>query len=364
MIFTGCTQNTDKGNSATGQPIGMEYAKNIRIDSLDSNNLLVTLRNPWDSTRTIATYLLNRRGAQIPAEIANSVKVIKVPLKRDVVYSGVHGSLLQELGCENTIVGMCDISYLSDSILLQAVKERKIADCGLSSNPNLEKIISLKPDAVMHSPFEGSDEMSKLTRYGLTSILTADYLERTPLGRAEWIRFYGRLFDKGEKADSIFRQIISGYESLKNKVKDSENKPVVLFDMPYADIWSVPTSGSATGSLIEDAGGINPFASYSQAGSAQLSKEKVLYIAQNSDIWLIRNVGISNLTLMGLRKENPIYTKFKAFRTGNVYKCDTSKYPLFEEGAFHPEKTLEEMIKLLYPDGPGISSGLKYYRKL
>ena len=119
-----------------------------------------------------------------------------------------------------------------------------------------------------------------------------------------------------------------------------------------------------TGRLINDAGGLNPFAMRRESGSAHLTAEEVLYKAKDADIWLIRHFEPSGLSLSALKADNPIYAKFKAYKNGNVYGANTLKRPLFEDGAFHPQLVLEEMVRLLHPELTAPGDTLRYYRKL
>ena len=353
------------GNNAQilkqGKEINLDYAKNLKLSEVEPGVTLAYLTNPWSDGNFLAKYALVDKNRDIPAYLTDDFEIIRVPLENSIVYSGVHVSLLDEFGSFNNVKGVCDVSYIHDRKTLDAIKDRKIVDCGAGSSPNIEKILMIRPEAVLLSPYENSDETRPFQKSGIKTILTADYMENTPLGRAEWMRFYGRLYGKGPSADSIFMKVRDEYESLKNKTKDVSNRPKVLFDRIYSGVWDVPTSSSVTGILINDAGGENPFSKFTQKGSAHLSAEEVLINAQNSDIWLIRYIE-PQLTLDALKKDNPVYSRLKPFEQGNIYGSNTLNTNLFEDGAFHPERTLLEMIKLIHPE---IESGdLKYYQKL
>lgn len=347
--------------SLQSEEIEVRHARNLQMEDLGEGVTLVTLRNPWDTTRTMARYALVEKGKKAPEGLPAGTKAITVPIERSVVYSGIHVSLIDELGAGDAVKGLCDANYISDPRTIAALKAGKIADCGKNTAPNMERIVSLRPQVIILSPYESTDEASRFARTGINVIEAADYMENTPLGRAEWMRFFGRLYGQADRADSLFNVIAKDYESLKTKAAAVGKRPSVLFDRLYSGVWNVPTSGSVTGIMIEDAGGRNPFAERKDAGSAHLTAEEVLYDAQNADVWLIRHME-SELTLAALGKDNPVYRKFKAHKEGNVYGTNTLTTRLFEDGAFHPNLILREMLRILHPE---VEAGpLEYYKKL
>lgn len=345
-----------------GEPIEMRHADNIRMTSLGDTATLVSLRNPWDTLNNMASYVLVERGHGVPDSLPSGTIAITVPVERSIVYSGVHASLIGELGSTSAINGMCDVGYVNDPATKSAISCGKIADCGNSQSPVMERIISLNPDIIILSPYEKSDEAARFARTGINVVEAADYMEPTPLGRAEWMRFFGRLYGKGEEADSLFSTIEQDYNALRLKTAKAKNRPSVIFDRIYSGVWDVPTSRSVTGRLIEDAGGTNPFASRTESGSAHLTAEEVLYKAQNADIWLIRHFETPGLTLKGMNSDNPMYSKFKAYRDENVFGANTLEKPLFEDGAFHPNLTLREMVRIIHPEIENTPT--VYYKKL
>lgn len=360
-ICMSCTQKSEKHDN--GELIEMRHARNIKMHTLGDSVTMVQLVNPWDTTKTLAKYLLVERGYSATESLPENITIIEVPVERSIVYAGVHASLINELGASQSIKGVCDAEYMTVPYVKNGLSDSTVADCGLSSAPVMEKIIELRPDAILLSPYENSDETARFSRVGVNIILTADYMESTPLGRAEWVRFYGRLFGKGEQADSLFNAVETEYNKWKATASHGKGRPTVLFDRPYSGIWDVPTSGSVTGIMIKDAGGCNLFDNYSQGGSAHLSPEEVIHTAQNADMWLIRNFE-PNLSLQDLARDNSLYTKIKAYKTGNVMFANTMETSLFDDGAFHPDKVLHEMVRLIHPELCASSDSLVYYKKM
>lgn len=334
-------------SSSSGEEVSLQYAKLLKL-SRYGDITKAEVRNPWDTTKVLHSYWLVPDSLQIP-RLPDNATLVRTPLKSSVVYSGVHASLANELGRLSSVKGMCDVSYVSDPVIQKEIKEGKIADCGINTSPNLERVVTLSPDAILLSPYEGTNSYGKISSLGVPLIECADYMEDSPLGRAEWIRFYGRLFGEEAKADSIFDAVSHNYNNLKNSVKDSPNHPSVLFDRIYGNAWYVPEKFSTTSRFISDAGGLNPFDYLAKSGSAPLSAEEVLMKAGDCDFWLIRHAG-ENITYKSLDADNPVYSKFKAYKNGNVFSCNTTLTGVFDDAAFHPDRLLSDLVSILHPE--------------
>lgn len=368
IIIIGTTScvSKDSTDETFGTEVQMQDAQLLSMRENDEGVILAEIKNPWDTTAVMARYALVPRGKALSGQLPADAIVISVPVEKSIVYSGVHTSLIDELGALGRVNGVCDVEYIRDAGTLKALKERRLANCGQSMTPNLEKIMSIHPDIVILSPYENSDETSKFSSTGINVLLAADYMESTPLGRAEWMRFYGKLYGKGAESDSLFSSIKNEYETARKIAAKSKIRPTVLFDRPYAGIWDVPTSGSVTGHLIEDAGGINPFSKYKKGGSAQLAPEEVLYTAQHADIWLIRHTEY-NLNLNSLSASDQKLSAFDAYKARKVYGANTLETPLFEEAAFHPQIILKELISIFNTGATSdstTSNRLVYFKKL
>lgn len=354
---------TSGGQRPTGDNI-IRHADNLRISDGDGYSHVV-IRNPWDTTKTLASYFLVQEGAELPPEAGSgSEKIIKIPLKNSLVYSNVHVSLMHELGVLDAVGGVCDAEYITDSLASSRIAEKVIRDCGQSMQPNMEAVMQMRPDGILAAPMENNPNHGKLAKLGIPLIQAADYLESSPLGRAEWMRFYGRLYGRGTQADSMFRAVEREYNDIANKVATSAHRPKVLIDGVYGQSWNLPTRKTATGILIHDAGGLNPFDEYDKAGSISLSPEEVLYKGADADVWFIRYFNTRPMTLSMWNAENKNYARFKAFKEGNVFGANTMTSGIFDDGAFHPQWVLADMASILHPEIKNISHPKYYYHKL
>lgn len=360
FLLQSCGGSSSNVINSKGEPIEFRYASNIKMEEYDGFTF-VKLRNPWDTLKTLQRLILLENGQEMPDGFSDAT-VIRVPLKNSLVYSSVHNSLISELGKSDAIAGICDKEYIVDEKVKEGLQSGRIKDCGSSLSPNLEKIIQLSPDAVLLSPYENGGGESKINKFGIPIIECADYMEPSPLGRAEWMKFYGRLYDRASEADSLFSVTENEYQHLADLAKRSTEKPKVLFDRIYGQSWSVPGRKSTVGILINDAGGKNPFDKYDIAGSVQLSPEKVVHEAGEADIWLIRYAREA-MTLKDLKKEKPLYGLFKAYNEGKVYGSETINTNLFDDQAFHPQWVLRDMIRIIHPEIE-IEEGRRYYEKI
>lgn len=331
-----------------GDTLKLAYADNLSLVKFP-DYIKATVRNPWDTTAILHTYILVPDSIDLPANLPAGT-VVRTPLNSALIYSSVHNSLVSELGSIDAISGVCDASYIHQPELVARIADGRVEDCGVGTSPNIEKIIKLNPDGIMLSPFENSGTYGKLGQLGIPIIECADYMETSPLGRAEWMKFYGILFGKDKVAAQMFADTEHDYLRLKALVDTVSVRPKVIIDRLYGQAWYVPAENSTMGIFIRDAGGDNPFDGYHRSGSVGLTGEKVLYQASDADVWLIRYNQKVDKSLKELSADNAIYPQFKAFKDKKVYGCNTARINFYEDVPFHPQWLLEDMISILHPD--------------
>lgn len=360
--LAGCKgSHTSSETDDVEDALEMRYAGNLSI-ARHQGFIEATVRNPWDTTKTLQKYILVPRDSALPPNLPNGT-LVRIPITNSLVYSTVHNSLIEEMGAVDAIGGICNSKYVNSKELQSRLASGRIVDCGVSLSPDLEKIIKLNPQVIMLSPFENNDKYAKVGELSIPIIECADYMETSAIGRAEWIRFYGLLFGKSEYADSAFANTEKNYLRLKDLAGKSDSKPKVIIDQRYGQVWNVPGGVSTMGRLIEDAGGINPFASYPQSGSVPLAPEKVLAEAHDADIWFVRYNQEKEKTMKELGSDAPVNSQFKAYKDGNVYGCNTRYVDFYEETPFHPDRLLEDMISFIHPE-LNISTTRHYYHRM
>ena len=336
------------------------HAKGFQIES-QPGYTLVTVRNPWNTRLTLQRYVLVPKTAGLPANLPEGV-LIRTPLARAVSYGSVQCGFFSEFGALETLVGVCEPEYIHIPYVQEGVRNGRIADLGQSANPDLEKIMLIEPEALFAAPIENAG-YGQTAKLGIPFIECVDYMETSPLGRAEWIRFLALFFDKKELADSLFRKTVADYNELKKRSEQVEKRPSVFVETIYSGIWYQPGGNSYIAHLFRDAGADYLWKENTNTGSIGLSFETVLERAENADFWLIKHNNAQDMTYGKLKQEYPNYAFFDAFKNRNIYFCNTGKVPYYEELPIHPDYVLKDMLRIfhpeLLPDYP-----LRYYRKM
>lgn len=346
VTATSCRKNTPQFESSTGY---FEDARFIQADSLREGEMMVRIINPWDSTTLMARYLMVNGDHAGDAETGEDATRLNLPMKRLVVFSAVHAALLCELGHVDAIVGLADAQYVKTPELKERLADGRIADLGSSTEPSLEKIMALKPDAILTSPFQNSGH-GALDRTGIPVIDCADYMETTPLGRAEWSKFYAMLVEGITPTNAaMYNQVKERYTSLRNRWAEAPEKPRVITELQQRGTWMVPGGRSFAAQLIADAGGVYPFADNPSPGSLQYQYEKVLSAGENADIWLLKS--LDDITLEDIAKNAKFNTRIWAYKNGGVYNANTTTTPYYEETPFHPDLLLQDYVNIFHHTG-------------
>lgn len=363
LLFLSACSGKDKTVSVfiSGDTIPLRYADNLTLVSYPDYTI-ATLRNPWDTLKTLHTYILVPASQPLPAHLPEGT-IVRTPLRKSVIYSSVHCSLMDKLGAAGCIGGVCDLKYIKLPVIQDGYRNGTVTDCGDGMNPDMEKIIDLHPDAILLSPFENSGGYGRVEKLNIPIIECADYMETSALGRAEWMRFYGLLFGKAAEADSLFARVEADYLRWAGKVADIEDKPTVFADLKSGATWYVPGGRSTVGRTFADAGADYVFSDLKNSGSSPLSFETVYEKAKDADIWLIKYNMPEDKTYRDLKNDYAPYVGFRAFRERRVYGCNTGRVPYYEETPFHPEWLLEDLIKIFHPDVAKTEGG-RYFRKL
>lgn len=334
---------------AEGDTVRMKYSSLLQIVK-HADYTVVTIRNPWDTLKVLHTYLLADREKPLPEHLPEGT-VVRTPLQKSVIYSSVHCSLWSELDELKGIGGVCGLEYIKLPQIQEGCRNGSIVNVGNSMNPDIERIIDLRPDAILLSPFENSGGYGRVGKLNIPIIECADYMETSALGRAEWMRLYGLLLGKEAQADSLFAGIEKEYLTLTQQVKSQNLKrPTVISEMKNSSAWYIPGGNSTMGRLYQDAGADYVFAYLSNSGSVPLAFETVFDRGGNADIWLIKYNQPQDKTYSELERDYAPYARFKAFQDRKVYGCNTNHVPFYEESPFHPELLLKDLIKIFHPD--------------
>ncbi|MBR5086109.1 MAG: ABC transporter substrate-binding protein [Muribaculaceae bacterium] len=346
VMLCACRGSSKSATTSQSANSSIKEAKLLSITH-DNGFTKVEITNPWDTTKILHTYILVPSSQKLPKHLPKGT-VVRTPVKKVLVYSSVHSSVLRELQSGNTVKGVCDAQYFNDSIIDKGIKDGSITDCGNSMQPSVEKVIEMKPDAILLSPYQDAT-YGQIAKLNIPIVECADYMEYTPLGRAEWIKFYGELVCQPELAEQIYNKVVEEYNKVKKSVADKKLKrPLVLTENVISGIWNVPGGQSYMAQFIKDAGGDYPWKDDKNTGSLTLDFNQVLAKAQTADYWLIKSPNMH--TFGALKASYSLNDKFKAYKTGNVYICDTNTSHFFDRFPFHPEELLKEYFKIFHPE--------------
>lgn len=364
LLFCACSQRQDGTTADGGDTLQLQYAQLLTIVDYPDHSLL-TIRNPWHEG-VLHSYVLEAAdsmdAARREALTRTGATFVRVPLTRSAVFTTVHCALLTELGRRDAIAAVADLQYIKIPWIHDEVRAGRIADCGGGLSPVVEKIMDVKPDAILLSPFENSGGYGKVEDLSIPIIECAEYMEPTPLARAEWMKLYGRLYGCADVADSLFQVVDSCYGQLKRRAAELGQGRRVLMDKLTGSVWYVPGGKSTIGQMIQDAGGRYPWAADEHSGSLSLPFETVLERAADCDVWLYRYSAPGRQTLGELSAEHHGYKLLEPFRRGAVYGCNVERSLFYEEAPFRPDYLLQDFIGIIHADT--LAFPLRYYEPI
>ena len=389
LLVVAC-QGGKTASGEGGDTLQMKYAELLTIvKHNDGAYTEAIIENPWKKGTTLHKYILvpkGKEGDETVARLKDDIRenatlqmgshcdIVRTPLESNVVFTAPHCQLMYELGCKNAITGVCDKDYINIPDIKERVKlsdgkastsdtDKVIIDCGSSMQPDMERIIALKPEGLLISPFENSGGYGKLDKLNIPIIETADYMETSPLGRAEWMKFYGLLFKSEERSDSLFSSIEKEYLALKAEAAKLPQGLSILTERKMGSVWYVPGGKSTMGILLKDANAKYIFADDTHSGSLAYGPERILSKGTQVDVWAFKYFGGKALSKNDLLAEYEGYKVLKAFNSNSIYQVDTSTQPYFELTSFHPEILLREFIILAHPKATQFGK-LRFYQHL
>ena len=359
LLLFSCVGVKEHFPAVDGEVVPMHSSLLLAIVECDGYTV-VDVADPWGGG-TMQRYLLVPSAEELPANLPEGV-LLRTPLDNVILFSGVHAGLLDELGAGEVIKGVCDAQYIYCDAVAVGLVDGSVVNCGSSLNVDAEAVVQVSPDALFVLPYENGG-FGKLENLGFPLVLCADYMESSPLGCAEWVRFYGRLLGLAAESDSLFSVVCSEYEALACTAKSVGERPALMCELKSNSAWYVPCGQSTMGQMYADAGADYLFSWCKGSGSVPLSYEVVLDKAADADVWLFKYNSDVDKSYESLLADFAGYSHFKPFRQRNVYACNTRYGHLFEETAFHPERLLKELVAILHP-GLLTDYTLRYYEKM
>ncbi|MBQ7690687.1 MAG: ABC transporter substrate-binding protein [Muribaculaceae bacterium] len=358
LLLSACTGGSTGGGRGVAGDGMIAEARLLHIERCEGYTL-ATMGDPWQGG-VLHRYVLVPAADTLPAQLPQGT-VVRTPLHRALVYSSVHTSVMKELGMFASVRGVCDTRFFTDSAVLAGVARGEIADCGDSMSPTVERVIAMQPDGILLSPYQDAT-YGQVTKLDIPIIECADYMESTPLGRAEWIKFYGLLLGKEREADSIYAEVVASYTAIRDSAAQATRKPMVLTEMVLNGVWNVPGGQSYMARILQDAGGSYPWADDRSTGSLNLDFNQVLARAQQADVWLIKSFYVHSYS--DLKGAYALNDQFRAFQQRKVYVCDTNESRLFEQFPFHPDRLLRDYFIIFHPELQPAGAATRYFSPL
>ena len=352
VVFSACKeQPASKAPSQSVTNLQLSYAKSFEIQQYETHKTL-TIKNPWPGAEKTFTYALVPKGSDFKSS-EDFDAIVAVPIEKIVVTSTTHIPSLEMLGEIEALVGFPNLPYISSEKTRSLIEDGAIKELGKNEDLNTEVLIDLKPEAVITFAVEGGNKtVSTIEKTGIPVLYNADWTETTPLGKAEWIKFFGVLMSKEAKADSIFSKIKSNYNEAKKIAAMATRKPTVISGAMYKDVWYLPQGDSWAAQFIEDANGHYLWSDTEGTGSLSLNLESVLEKGQTAQYW----IGPGQFTSLAQMKEaHSVYQQFDAFQNESIYSFTTHKGATggviyYELAPNRPDIVLRDIIKIFHAE--------------
>lgn len=370
MVFAaGCTPEktgpAGREPAAVVREIPVKHSELLRITDHGSYKM-ATLQSPWQPGATYARYVLLGQGQPAPKELPPGAQLVRTPVKNLVTMSATHIGMLALLGLEHKIAGHSMTELVYHRAVRRRIEQGEVIETGNPEQINLEQIIELNPGLLMASGFEQMPRsMELLSKAGVPVVYNIEWMEPTPLGRAEWLKFVALFFEKSGEADSIFNKIEEQYLAGRAQAAAARKKPGVLVGNNYKGTWYLPGGRSNVAVLLKDAGAQYRHAADTSRGSLPLGFEAVLEGHLQDQYWI--NPGTAT-SIESLLQEDGRYANFTALQQGLVYNSNkkltaSGGNDYWESGMANPHLVLKDLIKILHPNLlPGYE--LVYFQKL
>ena len=323
----------------------MRYAHNITVGEKDYGYFMEVIC-PWDTTLSLGKFAIVKDTTKVVDE---GLTQVRVPVRSVISFSATQWAVFLRLGEIDRVKGILEGRFVSDSTMRALLEQQKVYDIGTEAAADVERMIQLQPDALLYSPyFDGNQGGLNVT--GAVLFPFADYMENTPLGRAEWIRIIGILAGCEDKADAWFDDIETRYNALSTLCAEVKHRPTVFSDLAFNGQWYVAGGHSYIAQLFADAGADYIWKDNPSTASVPMDAESILAKAQHADFWRVNNSNPFPMTYASLAKENPVYPLFDAYKNHQIIVCDIMKTGYFEQSQCEPDLLLADFIHFFHPE--------------
>ncbi|SIS64686.1 iron complex transport system substrate-binding protein [Zobellia uliginosa] len=331
------------------------HATGFSIEKAAEGFTVIAVSSPWPGSEKTFKYALvdKEKMASLTLNSEAYDAIVAVPIERLVVTSTTHIPSLEALGVADRLVGFPNTDLISSEYTRKRILDASVKELGNNESINTEITISLNPEVVIGFGMNNRNKAYEtIAHSNIPVVLNGDWTEESPLGKAEWIKFFAPFFQLETKADSIFSAIESSYQKTKALVAQVETKPTVLTGGLYKDVWHVAGGKSWMAQFLEDAKADYLYKDDTGTGGISLSLEAVLAKSQQADYWLNPSM-ITSYSEM--EKANAHYTQFKAFKNKTIFsntlaKGSTGGLLYYEMAPMKPDLVLKDLIHIFHPE--------------
>ncbi len=332
------------------------------------SSVVITARNPWQGAEGVEKRLFIARNGELPPEGFDG-QVVEGAAERVVCMSSTYVAMIDALGCTERVVGVSGIDFIYNARVREAASEGRVRDVGHDSDINFELLLTLRPDLVLIYGVAGENGVAnaKLDELGVPYFYLGDYVEESPLGKAEWMVVVAEILGVRERGVELFEGIENRYIELRERVAESTTeRPTVMFNTPYRDTWYMPSKRSYAVQLVEDAGGRYIYDGNSGTASQPIDLEQAYVLTREADYWI--NVGQYD-SLDALHRAYPRFADARAVREGRVYSADRRTTErggsdFWESAVVNPDVVLSDLVAILHPELNLVSEELTYYKRI
>lgn len=351
FIFGVSCKNENVNKNVITAKNEIAYADGFSLFNYDGFSILEVNR-PWPDAVKSYRYVLKEKESVIPDSLQR-LPLITIPITNYIVTSTTHIPALELLDETEGLIGFPGLNFISSTTVRKRIDAGEVVDIGQNEQLNTELVLDIDPDLIIAFGMdEANNALQSLIKAGIGVVYNGDWAEQSPLGKAEWIKMFGALFNKQDRATEVFNSIVLDYEATLALIEETTDKPTVMSGAMYQDVWYTPQGDSWMGLYFKDAKANYLWQNTEGTGSLALSFESVYEQAADADFWI--NPGQFE-TLEALESANPHYTQFKAFQTDRVYslterKGETGGVLFFELGPARPDLVLKDLASIFHPN--------------
>ncbi len=343
-----------RGKNYYAEKVEIKHAKGFTITYFDHYKI-VNIISPFEKSADTLKYLLLERGTPRPQGFADA-QTIEIPLRYLAVTSSMHVGLLEFLGSTDILTGLSGMQYVFSPEVRKMIAAGKVTEIGREQGLNEEKLVTMHPGLIMAtgSPGAKMDHYATLKQAGIPVVINSEWVETTPLGRAEWVKLMAALLNKEKLVNAKFSALENEYQRLALLTEKSKNKPSIISGLNTKDAWFLPNGDSYMAQFFRDAGGNYHWNSTKTTGSLPLNFETVYPVALTADVWL--NVGFNSKdTRADILAQDVRYGDFQSYKSGKMYSYNNrvneqGSNDFFESGTVNPHIVLSDLIKILHPE--------------